>query len=221
MISFNMMIMNRYIIGVLCVLGLNFSVTAQGQKDPAALTILESMSVKYKAYASFQAEFTNSLINPDKSKEDITGKITVMGDKYKLELGDQEVINDGKNVWTYLREVNEVNVTDYFPEDQEISPSNIFNIYKEGYKYVYVEERDGGNLHIIDLEPEAKGKDIYKIRMAIAEDKELKSFTLFERSGVKYMYSINNMVVDKGIGDDFFNFDEADYPGVEVIDFRN
>ena len=194
---------------------------SQGQKDPAALAILEEMSQKYEAYASFEVEFTNSLINPDNSKEDISGKITVKGDKYKMDLGDQEVLNDGENLWTYLKEVNEVNVTDYYPEDQEISPSNIFSIYEDGYKYVYVEEQDGGNTHVIDLEPEAQGKEIYKIRMVISSENELKSFTLFERSGVKYEYSIDAFNGDLNIGDSFFTWNEADYPGVEVIDFRN
>ena len=213
--------MNRYILSVLCLLGLSVICFAQGQKDPAALTILEGMSQKYTSYASFEAQFTNTLINPDKTTEDLSGKITVKGDMYKLELGDQEVINDGENIWTYLREVNEVNVTEYYPEDQEFTLSNIFTIYEEGYKYVYVEERDGGNIHIIDLEPEAKGRDIYKIRMEIDDNSELKSFTLFERSGVKYKYAIDNFNAETNIGDSFFEWDEADYPGVEVIDFRN
>lgn len=215
------MIMNKYIIWSLCVFGLHLGSQAQGQKDPAALVILEAMSQKYKAYPSFEAEFTNSLINPDKSKEDISGKITVKGEMYRIDLGEQEVMNDGVNLWTYLKEVNEVNVTEYYPEDQQISPANIFTIYEEGYKYVYVEEQEGGKIHIIDLEPESKGRDIYKIRMTITEDQELKSFELFERSGVKYLYSINSFRGDKNIEDDFFQFSEADYPGVEIIDFRN
>ncbi len=212
--------MKKYIIWSVCLLGFSLTSQAQGQKDPAALTILEAMSKRYKAYPSFEADFTNSLINPDKSKEDISGKVTVKGEMYKLDLGEQEVINDGENLWTYLKEVNEVNVTEYYPEDQEISLQNIFTIYEEGYKYVYVEEREGG-YHIIDLEPEAKGRDIYKIRMEIASNSELKSFTMFERSGVKYRYTINNFNGDKTYSDSFFQFNESDYPGVEVIDFRN
>ncbi len=215
------MIMNKYIIWPLCVFGLHLGSNAQEQKDPAALTILEGMSKKYKAYPSFEAEFTNSLINPDKSKEEISGKITVKGEMYKLDLGEQEVINDGENLWTYLKEVNEVNITEYYPQDQEISLSNIFTIYEDGYKYVYVEESTRGKTHIIDLEPESKGKDIYKIRMEITENRELRSFTLFERSGVRYLYSIDSFDGEKSIGDSLFQFNEADYPGVEVIDFRN
>ena len=193
---------------------------SQGQKDPSALTILEAMSAKYKSYPSFEASFIHSLVDPDGSKEDFTGTVTVKGDKYKLDVGGQEITNDGKTVWTYLEEVNEVSVSDYYPEDEEISLSNIFSIYEDGYKYVYVEEKDSGKTHVIDLEPEASGKDIYKIRMEIASNNDLRSFTLFERSGVKYLYAIDKFNGNINITDSFFVWDENKYPGVEVIDFR-
>ena len=82
--------MNRYILSFSCLLLLHLTGFAQGQKDPAALTILEEMSKRYRAYSSFEAEFTNTLINPDKSTEDISGKITVKDDMYKLDLGEQD-----------------------------------------------------------------------------------------------------------------------------------
>ena len=144
------------------------------------------------------------------------------GDKYKLDLGGQQITNDGETVWTYLEDVNEVNVSDYYPEDEEITLSNIFTIYENGYKYVYVEEKDNGQVHVIDLEPEASGKDVYKIRMEIANrNNDLKSFTLYERSGVKYLYAIDQFNGDTNVTDSFFVWDEKNYPGVEVIDFRN
>lgn len=194
---------------------------SQGQKDPAALTILESMSQKYESYPSFSADFTYTLINPDKSKEDITGAMTVKGEKYKLDLGDQEITNNGDTIWTYLKDVNEVNITLYYPEEQEITLSSIWSIYEDGYKYVYVEARDGGKTHVIDLEPEDSGKDIYKIRMEITDENRLLSFMLYERSGVQYLYTINNFDEKVNAQDDYFAWDKKAHPDVDVIDFTN
>lgn len=191
---------------------------SQGQKDPAALEILQNLSNKYKSYPSFEAEFVYSLVNPDNTKEDITGKVVVKGDNYKLDLGEQVIINNGETVWTHLKDVNEVNISDFYPEDQEISVSNIFTIYEEGYKYVYVENKDGAD--VVDLEPEEKGKDIYKIRMEIKSNSELKSFTMHERSGVKYVYTIKEFKADAGVQDSYFSFDEENFDG-DIIDFRN
>ncbi|MDA0196522.1 MAG: outer membrane lipoprotein carrier protein LolA [Bacteroidetes bacterium] len=200
---------------------LSIGAVAQGQKDPAALTILEALSAKYKAYGSFKAEFVYSLINPDNTKEEISGTMTVKGDKYKLDIGDQVVINDGKTVWTLLKDVNELNISDFYPEDQEISVSTIFTIYENGYKYVYVESRDNGAVDVIDLEPEKGGREIYKIRMLIgSKESDLKSFLMYERSGVKYEYSIKGFNENANVNDAFFGFDEDKFDG-DIIDFRN
>jgi len=200
---------------------LSFGVVAQGQKDPATLAILEALSAKYKAYNAFHADFVYSLINPDDTKEEISGSVTVKGDKYMLDLGDQVVINDGKTEWRHLKDVNELNISDFYPEDQEISVSNIFTIYESGYKYVYVESRDGDTVDVIDLEPEKGGSDIYKIRMLIGSKKrELQSFLMYERSGIKYEYSISGFNENANLNDSFFGFDEDEFDG-DIIDFRN
>ena len=42
---------------------------------------------------------------------------------------DEVIICDNKSVWRYLKELNEVQISDYEPADDEITPTNIFNIY--------------------------------------------------------------------------------------------
>lgn len=43
------------------------------------------------------------------------GEIIVQGPKFNLKLSGQEIINNGTTVWTYLKESNEVNITNYEP----------------------------------------------------------------------------------------------------------
>eukprot|EP01031_Cornospumella_fuschlensis_P049255 gene49255-60296_t len=49
-------------------------------------------------------------------------------------MADQQVICDGKTVWAYLKESNEVNVYDYDETEDELSPNKVFDFYKEGCK---------------------------------------------------------------------------------------
>src|SRR5579859_7711024 len=88
--------------------------TAMAQYDPKALEILEAMGKKYKAIPTFEVNFTQTLTNESAGvKEEVKGKITVKGDKYRLELAEQQVYNNGTTIWTYLPASKEVNVDNF------------------------------------------------------------------------------------------------------------
>lgn len=192
------------------------------QKDPAAKAILDAMSQKYKNTASFKANFSYTMDNPEEDiSEGFEGSVIVKGQMYRLYMGGQEIMFDGENIWTYLKEDKEVTVTPYEEDGDEISLSNIFDLYKDGYKYLYLESRDKGKTDVIDLVPEDLSKSFFKIRMEIAAaDRSLKSFMIFDKSASKYVYTIKSYKQDSTIKDSDFSFDTEANPDVEVIDFR-
>jgi outer membrane lipoprotein-sorting protein len=192
--------------------------------DPKALEILEAMSKKYKAYSSFEANITSSMTNETEGiKEEFKGKITVKGDKFRLVMDDQEIINNGSTVWTYLPSAKEVNIDNYDPNSDDINPSKIYEVYKKGFKYLYLEDQteNGVTCEVVDLVPEKKDAQYFKIRMNIAKkDRSIQSWTMFDKSGNKYKYSINKFTPNVTVADNFFTFDPKKYPGVEIIDLR-
>lgn len=194
------------------------------QYDPKALEILEAMSNKYKNLTSFEANLTSSLTNDtDGIHEEFKGKIVVKGDKFKLTIDDQEIINNGTTVWTYLPSAKEVNIDNVDPDTDEMNPSKFYMMYKKGYKYLYLEDQtDAGVLcEVVDLVPEKKDAQYFKIRMNIGKkDKSIQSWTMFDKSGNRYKYSISKFVSNVKVDDSFFTFDPKKYPGVEVIDLR-
>jgi outer membrane lipoprotein-sorting protein len=194
------------------------------QRDENALTILDAMSSKYKKIPSYSADITSSLINEtDGINEEFGGKITVKGDKYKLELDDQVVINNGETSWTYLPDVNEVNIDTYNPDEDEISPSKIYEAYKKGYKYIYIGDQniDGKPHAVIDLVPDNKDAQYFKIKLFIKKaDNALTQWVMYDKSGNQYKYTIKNFNSSINPSDAFFVFDTSKYPDVEVIDLR-
>jgi outer membrane lipoprotein carrier protein len=112
---------------------LTFSVSAQ--YDPKALEILDAMSKKYKSIPAFEANIACTLTNDvDKINEEFKGKIAVKGDKYRMVLPEQEVINDGATIWTYLPEAKEVNIDNYDPSSADVNPSKMHEVYKKNFK---------------------------------------------------------------------------------------
>jgi outer membrane lipoprotein carrier protein len=209
---------------VLASLVLVFALTASAQYDPKALEILDAMSKKYKSITTHETSFSFNLINEvEKVNEEFKGKLTVKGDKYHMVLPEQEVINNGATIWTYLPEAKEVNIDNYDPNSDDINPFKIYEIYKKNFKYLYLQEKvEGGVLcEEIDLVPEKKDAQYFKIKLFISKkDKTIKGLTMFDKGGNRYKYSVTKFLPDSKVDDTYFTFDPKKYPGVEVIDLR-
>jgi outer membrane lipoprotein carrier protein len=194
------------------------------QYDPKALEILEAMAKKYKAVPAFEATFSYTLTNDvENINDEFKGKMTVKGDKYKLALPEQEVVNNGTTIWTYLPDAKEVNIDNFDPNSDDLNPSKFYDIYKKGFKYIYLEDKTEGGVmcEVVDLVPEKKDAQYYKVRMNIVKkDKSIQSWTMFDKSGNRYKYLITKFTPNFKVEDTFFTFDPKKYPGVEVIDLR-
>lgn len=198
-------------------------IVAQNQ-DPKAEKILNEMSRKYRDMDGFKAKFTYELENKEYNmNEKAEGEIAVKGSKFNLKIGDQEIINNGTTVWTYFKDANEVNISDYNPDPDDITPDKIYTMYKKGYKYVLMGEQtvDGQKVSIIDLEPVDRDAKINKIRLIINQsNKQLKSWKIYENTGTVYTYYINSFSPNVAMADSYFSFDKSKHPGVEVNDLR-
>jgi len=190
------------------------------QYDPKALTTLDEMSKKYSTMSGFKAGFTYSMSNPQAGiNESSNGTIIVKGSKFHLLMGNQEVINNGTTVWTYLKDANEVNISTYDPEDDDITPTKIYTIYKKGYKYILIDEN--ATTQTIDLIPENRNNPFFKVRLLIdKKDKNIKSWKIFEKSGNTYDYTVKTFTPNLVLKDTEFLFDKTKYKGVEVVDLR-
>ncbi|MCU0416074.1 MAG: outer membrane lipoprotein carrier protein LolA [Cytophagaceae bacterium] len=198
---------------------------AIAQYDPKAQAILDEMSNKFKTYTSYKATFTYSMNNTAAGvkEPEVKGDITVKGNKYKLTLPKQEIFNNGTTVWTYMKDVNEVNISTYDPNEDDMSPSKIYTMYKKGYKYIYVGDKTvGSTVHqMIELVPEDRKNRFSKVKLEISKtDKSIKNWKLFEKNGNIYEYKVTTFTPNVAVDDATFSFNKAKYPNVTEIDLR-
>ena len=200
------------------------STNLMAQYDPKAKRILDAMSEKYKLIPAFKANFSYKMESSDDDiSEDVKGDIIVKQNKYKINLGSQAVYNNEENVWVYLKETNEVTISEYEPDPEDLSPTEIPNMYKEGFKYRFVEEKtiDGDVYEVVELNPEDTDLGYFKILLTIhKQNKTLNSWQFFYKNGRQYTYYINDFKADNKISDNVFVFNVSDYPGVDVVDLR-
>lgn len=201
------------------------SVSVFAQKDKKATAILDLMSKKYAKMKSFNASFTYGIEGANaKLIESYKGNVTVKGLKFKLNMAGQEVFNNGKEIYTYVKETNEVNITDFNPNDNsDLSPTKIYSIYKKGYKYMFLEEvKEGSNFYeVIELSPESKESKVAKVQIKIdKKDKSVKSWKVWDKNGKRQVFRMDKFTPNVPASDVQFSFDKKKYPDVEVVDLR-
>jgi outer membrane lipoprotein carrier protein len=208
----------------LLALAATLALPAAAQQDPKAGKILDAVSAKYTALKSFQAGFTQTLENPAaKLKQNLTGDIVVSGQKYHITASGQEIYNDGKTTWTYLKNENEVNISDTDPTNQDMSPAQMYNMYKKGYKYTYVKSlKDSGVASdLIELSPENRTNDVFKVQLIVGTaDHAIHSVKTFKKNGTRTTFTLKNFKPNVPTTDNTFAFNKAQHAGVKVVDLR-
>ena len=122
---------------ILSLIFLGFIQVSLGQNDPKAVEILEKVSDNYQKLNGFSAIFEYTYSTEDEGLiQTNTGEVTVKGEKYRLTLDDQEIFNNGNTVWTLIKssKYKEVTINDVEEDTEELTPSNIYSIYKKGYE---------------------------------------------------------------------------------------
>lgn len=205
---------------------LPFALFAQ-EMDPKekAKNILEKVSSRYEGYKSIKANFKYIMENRkrDDFKEAQSGTIELKGEKFRLDLGNYLVICNNKDVWTYLKDANEVQVNKYEPGEMKINPKEMFTIYQKGYLYGYKgrKEVEGTSYHVIELTPEDKEQSLYKSRLLVhPENYRIMRMKAFEQDGSIFTYKINDYQLNKDMPASNFQFEKTDYPDVTVVDLR-
>lgn len=213
--------MKKILTGIVLVV-LATGLFAQG-KDPKATALLDEVSAKTKAYKTIQADFTYTMENKQaKIHETKTGVLLVSGDKYKLTASGQTVICDGKTVWTYLKESNEVQVNNLENKDDAMTPSKLLTSYNKNYKATIIKDKDvtDPNQEAIELIPNVTKNFVKAVLVVDKTKKQVKAFKLFDKSGNIFTYKVTKFQTDVPSTASDFAFDASKFPGVEVIDMR-
>ncbi len=208
---------------IVLILASSFSGMSQGKANEAE-KLLEKISKRYKAFKSIKADFTYTLENKqEKSQEKQKGQILIKGNKFRLDIANQLIICDNKLVWTFSREINEVQISNYDPKKAAIRLDDIFTMYGKGFIYKQVESKKEGNkeLVLVELTPKDKKKNYFKIKVWVDKTNQtIISSQVFDKNGSIHTYTVNNQVPNLIFQDNQFTFDVKKYPGCEVVDLR-
>ncbi len=220
--------MKKIYSSLVLIFALIFSVQAQvpkgmGSSDPQAKKVLDAVSAKFKNYKSVQAKFLLKIENASgKGLGTKTGTVYMKGTKYRISVTGQEIYCDGSNIWTYDKAAKEVTINKIDPSANSITPQKLFtNFYDKDFLYKLNGNvtMNGKPMQEVELTPIDKTKAFHKV-LVYVNNSVINATKVFEKTGNRYTYSVNNMTTNGNITDATFNFDAKQYPGVEVVDLR-
>lgn len=195
------------------------------QNDAKAQEILEKVSTFYKAQKSIDTEFSLSIINEDADiNETQKGQLLVKGEKYKLMTDELIRVSDGYSIWTHFVNDQEIQITEFDPEEDELTPAKIFTIYEDGFKYQYngLTDVEGNQLEEIALFPTDQDNPYDKIILSINPKTNLiVKANVFSRNGSLIVYKIFNCSFSNPIEDNIFTYNTTKLEDdVDIIDLR-
>jgi outer membrane lipoprotein-sorting protein len=148
------------------------------------------------------------------------GIIEIAKEKFRLQLEDQFIVNNGESQWIYLVDMNEVQIINNSDLNELMNPINIFTIYERDYKYNYVGTTSENGLQIqnINLFPKTS-KEFIKINIEIdASKNQLRKIKIYDKNGGTFSYKIKKISVNTKL--EPFIFDTKNYADIEIIDLR-
>ena len=191
--------------------------------DKKSREMLDRLTAKTESYKSVSIEFAYKMKNEDADIDEQTdGKLTIMGNRYLLDIAGQKVICDGTTIWTYIEDAEEVQINSLEDSEESISPNKLLSSYNDDYRSKFIRQdfMYGTQVNIIDLTP-IEGKSYFKVRLIIDKSKDqLLEITIFDKNGSTYSYIISKFVTDVPVSKNDFIFQAKDYPEVEVVDMR-
>ncbi len=201
--------------------------TATGDSDPQAKAILDKLRKKYDAFRSMEAEFSLEIQLAEQPKEVQEGKLALQGEQYRVDLGSQTMISDGKSLWVVLHNNKEVQINDVPDEDESgsfLSPQSFFRFYDKGdFIYVLGNEyaQKGKIVQQIEFKPTDDYADYSKLRMNVDRNKnEVIDVIAFGKDGSRYTFKLDRVTPNKTFSAGTFVFDKGQYPGYYIEDLR-
>ncbi len=194
---------------------------ATAQNSEKAEQLLKEVSTKVKSYDNMVITFDYILIDGARHiKQQTKGSVKLQGNKYRLNLMGTTRIFDGKKLYNIIPENEEINISSYNPDNQDLlSPSAMLNFYENGYTYQWdiTQNVRGRKVQYVKLIPKDKTSEIKQILLGIdANTKHISKLIQVLDDGTKITIDIRSFKVNQPLSKNTFSFNKDKYQGYYI-----
>lgn len=194
------------------------------QTDAEADRVLKAVKLRLNGANDLNAKFKYSIERTATRQSAVVkqGNIKYKRSKFRIDLDDQVVISDGRTLWNLLVAEKEVNVMEY-DAAEGFSLERIFRIYDQDFRSRSEgkEVVDGVATVKISLFPKQAKAEYHRIEVWVDGSTYYpRRMRVYGKNGSLVTYDLYNLKVNSNLQDSDFTFQQAKYPGFEVIDLR-
>jgi len=201
-----------------------FSSLMSQVQETKAENILDKVASKTTSYNTVKIIFSYSMDNEEQDiHENYRGEIISKGDKYRLKVAGQEIINNGKKVWTYIPDAQEVQLNNVSEENTRFNPTQLIRNYKANYETELIEKTKEQNrkLAVIKLIPKNENETFKRAHLVVDTTRdEIYKLIIFGDMGNKFTYTVEELLPNISVPEDSFRFSKENHPDVDIIDMR-
>ncbi len=190
--------------------------------NPQAKAIVDRAIAEISKNA-YEGKYTIQFAGPDeKIKQTVKGGVKLWKEKFYYRLADVEMFYDGKTEWTYIRDLNEVSITQ--PTPQELgndSPMQMMRGYGKSHRVDFDPEPSDDNYYYVSIYPTNHSLEYFRIQFVISKKTYLlHSIKLSQRNGDRIKLSFDALTVIPQPTVEMFTFSKEAHPKVTVSDLR-
>lgn len=203
----------RNIIACLFLLFATQAVTAQNNAEALIRLMVDQM----KSHKNVEMDYKYQINANGLTTESQQGKAWLQGEAYKVEMVEQQMISDGKSIWTYLIDDEEVMISNA-TEGEDNTPLKLLTSLDKNYVATLTGMDAKGNATIELANPKGQYQ---RITLRANPNKlAINSMDVYLEDGTKLIITIDEMKFDQELDDKFFTFDTKKHPNVDVIDMQ-
>ncbi|MBN2789106.1 MAG: outer membrane lipoprotein carrier protein LolA [Candidatus Delongbacteria bacterium] len=185
--------------------------------------ILSGIKEKIASIKTFESDFAQVQIWELAEEETkVSGKFYMKDtDIFRIELDKDFIFSDGKTVWRYSSENDQVLIENIKDNDNTILPGQLIFEFTDIYEMKdFFEKVEGENkFYVLNLvSPEENERFINKLKVKVNEEFVPFEIECFDLDENKTTYFLSNMLINKEITQDKFIYTKPDK--AEVIDLR-
>ena len=186
---------------------------------------LAKMEDAFRKEGGIRADFTLRLTEQGMPRGESTGTISLKGERFLLETPDNTLWFDGKTLWSYLPDAEEVTVS--LPGQEELQSIHPYLLLKSARKNYRAETGaqvsfNGKTARKLILTPAKENRDDI---MALTVYVEQTTFhplyiEILQNNGMASRLTITHYQTQQDFADSLFVFNPAKYPDTEIVDLR-
>ena len=187
-----------------------------------AMKVLDIAAERIRQAGNVKIEYKASIFAGSMEKASATGTMWLQGSKLKLDADGVTTWYDGKTRWCYVPASNEVSIDE--PSRKEMAamnPYTFMEIYKKGFKMSVKESvLRGDAVYEVYLKAKYAKMDVKEVYVDIRKSDYQPLCIRVRESDDWQRVSITDFKGNLNLADEFFTFQEKEYPDVLVNDMR-